>query len=194
MAQSPPKVLLHFDLVISGADGTRYLARACGRENELGTWEGWLEFEPVAEGEILATPRETTQPDERAALYWATGLSEIYLHGALQRAIDAASQPTLYAVSEDSRPTYDRPAPDLTARTGLATPLRPRPVLDPFAVYLQGDQVLRDELRALDESHLRNIIRAYHLASDTSDLSGLAKDDLAKVIVEAVRTARPGGP
>jgi hypothetical protein len=68
-------------------DGVLYTAHVCGRPARH-VWEGWLEF--VAEGvtEVLRTPRETTQPDADALIYWATGLSPVYLEGAVQRALD----------------------------------------------------------------------------------------------------------
>jgi len=64
-------------------DGLTYAARAYGAENELGLWEGWLEFE--GPGGRLVTPRETTQPNLPDLEYWASGLSPVYLEGALER-------------------------------------------------------------------------------------------------------------
>jgi hypothetical protein len=54
-------------------------------------------------------------------------------------------------------------------------------VLDPFAVYRQGEHVLRRQLSALAPSHLREIIHTYQLGP--ADDSG----DLVERIVRAVR-------
>ena len=60
-----------------------------------GLWHGWLEFEPVDGCNVpaLQSPRETTQPNRTDAVYWATGLTAVYLEGALERAIRAATEP-----------------------------------------------------------------------------------------------------
>lgn len=79
--------LRSFEVPVLGEDGALYraTARVCERDDD-GLWEAWIEFE--SDGEIVATPRETTQPNREAALYWATGLSHVFLEGALVRALD----------------------------------------------------------------------------------------------------------
>lgn len=72
------------------SDGTLYRVAAVGRERPGGTWEGWLEFTPLPGGVPLVTPRETSQPNRKAAVYWAHGLEPIYFDGALERALRAA--------------------------------------------------------------------------------------------------------
>ena len=67
-------------------DGHAYRARALGRAREDGTWIGWLEFRPTDGGDPCHTDRETTQPNRLALRYWALGLDEVYLEGALVRA------------------------------------------------------------------------------------------------------------
>jgi hypothetical protein len=76
-------------VVTRRSDGARFRARAYGARRDDGTWEGWLEFTPAggAEGaRTLRTGQETSQPDRQALAYWASGLEEIYLEGALGRA------------------------------------------------------------------------------------------------------------
>jgi hypothetical protein len=73
------------DSVIS-PEGIRYRVHAYGSRNELGTWYGWLVFEPEGRGTRLRTDRETTQPERDDLVYWASGLEGIYLEGALARA------------------------------------------------------------------------------------------------------------
>ena len=67
-------------------DGTVYEAHVRGAARSDGTWVGWLEFHPVAGGPVLRTPRETSQPDRAALVYWAGGIEPSYLEGALERA------------------------------------------------------------------------------------------------------------
>lgn len=67
--------------------GTEYRVYAHGEQNELGSWYGWLVFEPVNGGPTLRTDRETTQPERDDLEYWASGLEPIYLEGALGRAV-----------------------------------------------------------------------------------------------------------
>lgn len=72
---------------VSSDDGTVYRAHILGRERSDGTWEGWIEFNPVGgQGVVLRTERETSQSDRDDLVYWAAGLEAIYLDGALRRA------------------------------------------------------------------------------------------------------------
>ena len=78
-----------FSESITGPDGVRYRVHAYGALNDLGTWNGWLVFEPEGGGRALRTDRETTQPERDDLEYWASGLEPIYLDGALGRAVPA---------------------------------------------------------------------------------------------------------
>jgi hypothetical protein len=81
-------VLVKFNNVVPGEDGRSWRAQACGRQAAENMWEGWIEFEPSDGGAEIRTPRETTQPNLEDLEYWATGLTEAYLEGALVRALD----------------------------------------------------------------------------------------------------------
>ncbi len=83
------EVFMEFQAPIIGSDGMVYRARACGREAPGGTagWEGWIEFFPVDGGPPLRSRRETTQPNRADTEYWATGLTPVYLEGALERTL-----------------------------------------------------------------------------------------------------------
>src|SRR5262245_10192028 len=96
-------ILLEFDKAVSAHDKTMYFARACADRAGDGTrnWHGWIEFIPVLGGAAIRTPRETTQPDRNSASRWATGLSRIYLEGALERALRAG---VTVAVRHPERP------------------------------------------------------------------------------------------
>ena len=119
------EVLVEYSDVVISAGTSRYMARACGTAVASGQWQGWLEFIDVDTGDAVRSPRETTQPNRTDTIYWATGLTPIYLEGALQRAL----HPTFRARPRpQATPAFDEPAPDLAART--ASPRQhPQPVL-----------------------------------------------------------------
>jgi hypothetical protein len=104
------QVVSAFSEVIRTTDGTSYTVTACGRERSDGTWEGWLEFAPDDASPVLRTRRETSQPNLTDLRYWATGLTPVYLEGALARALEAPPPAQSPAVPET--PAYDAPAPD----------------------------------------------------------------------------------
>ncbi len=81
------EILVKFDESIPRSDGVEYFAQAMTRKRDDGLWEGWLEFRPVSgESDSVSSGRETTQPNRNAVMYWAQGLSRVYLMGALERA------------------------------------------------------------------------------------------------------------
>jgi hypothetical protein len=103
------EVLAELDFVLAADDGTRYRPRVCGGPMDDGLWQGWIEFVPLAGGDVLRSPRETTQPNRTDAAYWASGLTAVYLEGAFER----ARHPILpRPAPPPSRPAYDAPAPD----------------------------------------------------------------------------------
>jgi hypothetical protein len=184
------EVFMEFEAPVRDEGGREYVARACGRECEDGHWEGWVEFVPLAGGVVVRSPRETTQPNRTDTRYWATGLTAIFLEGALRRALKPIE---IVERVVDVRPVYDQPAPDrvLVSVSGRAGK-RARAVLNPFQVYEQGEEFLRAELSALDGPRLRDIIRVYALSEgDTSDLMRVSEAELTDMIVAAVR--RHGG-
>lgn len=84
------EVLLRFQQSIV-MNGLQYQAQACGAPLDDVLWEGWIEFVPVGGGPMLRSPRETTQPNRVDTEYWATGLTPVYLEGALARALASKS-------------------------------------------------------------------------------------------------------
>ena len=66
--------------------GRRYVARSYGACRPDDLWDGWFVFFPLDGGRTLATDRETTQSTLAAVRYWASGITTIYLDGALERA------------------------------------------------------------------------------------------------------------
>jgi hypothetical protein len=179
------EVLLQFEGEIVGADGRAYVARACGRQAASGLWEGWIEFDPGDGTAVLRTPRESEQPNRKDLEYWVTGLTRAYLQGALSRAADPRL-PDLRPRAVASETVYEGPAP--AGVRPPAGPIRPHGVLNPFEVYAQGERVLRQALGALDEGHLRDLVRAYGLVGEEEvDLLSLRRPALADLIVAAVR-------
>jgi hypothetical protein len=200
------EVLVQFDDAVVGPDGRSYTPRACGTEVE-GMWQGWVEFTLVGNGETHRTTRETTQPNRTDLLYWAEGLTHVYLEGALRRALDPQPMSAAREREVDARPAYERPAAELSSRRSPEPPSRGRAILDPFAVYAQGERVLRQELGALDLGHLRDIAR-FHALLERQTVEGMREPALIDAIVEATAEiferahsstgsgtgARPAGP
>ena len=175
------EVLADFDIRLPGPDGRVYEPQACGRAREDGLWEGWVEFAPD-QGPPLRTARETTQPNREDTVYWAQGLTTAYLEGALQRALGDRPRVPVKAESAGA-PAFEGPAPELS-RSARA---QPRPVLDPFRVYGEGVEVLRAQLRALSEPHLRTIVRAHGFTpKDLAALDALTRAELTELIIRGV--------
>ncbi|MFL6193248.1 MAG: hypothetical protein ACJ75H_03700 [Thermoanaerobaculia bacterium] len=175
------EVLVQFQEPLSSPDGVFYTARVCGRPAADGGWEGWIELIPEDGSTPLRSQRETRQSDRDALLYWATGLTQVYLEGSLQRTLEPFRPPRQALTVE---PAFDGPAPGPWSPTAPSA----QAVLDPFSVYVKGEELLRQELNALSEWHLRNIVRAYALLdADPSGLQGMPRAELAERIVLAVR-------
>ena len=88
------EVLVEFDTVLTAQDGSRWVPRACGGVADDGLWEGWMEFLPMDdEQEAARSQRETEQPNRADLMYWAQGLTVVYLEGSLERALRAPLLP-----------------------------------------------------------------------------------------------------
>jgi hypothetical protein len=175
------ELLTRFSDPIRSAEGRRYAAQACGAPNSDGLWEGWIEFIPVDGGPAVRSPRETTQPNRTDAEYWATGLTVVYLEGALTRAL---SPPPREVVPLPNRTIFDRPARSGSPRRATGR----EAILDPFSVYEKGELLLRQELGALSSWHLVNIVAAYDLSDTPSAvLNTMPGGALIDLIVAKVR-------
>lgn len=175
------EVLVQFTEPVIGSEGEVYTARACGSEMPDGLWQGWIEFLPHGEGKPVRTGRETTQPSRADVLYWATGLTAVYLEGALDRALRPARR---RAESIVPPPYFDGPAED---ELPPVAPVQDA-VLNPFSVYRKGEAILRNQLAALSPWHLVNIVRAHDLSDlDPLVLNGMSEVELIELIVAAVR-------
>jgi hypothetical protein len=172
------EVLIEYPHVIAGDDGRKYLARACGAQVSDNSWHGWIEFESTDGESVVRSPRETTQPNRSDAAYWATGITPVYLEGALRRALHPLVRPPAPPARE---PAFDGPAPD-------PAPMAPAvdAVLDPFSVYGKSEQLLRRQLSALSTWHLVNIVRVFGIRTD-ADPNRMAPSELIEAITAAAR-------
>lgn len=176
------EVLVEFDATIRAEDGGTYTAQACGAADERGLWHGWIEFTPADGGEPVRTPQETTQPNRPDLEYWAGGLTAAYLEGALERAV-GHELPKLRERAVPVSSHFDGPAPAAPHPAVGA----PQAVLNPFAVYGEGPDILRRQLAALTEDQLTNIVRAYALSDlGAVELDALRPPELIAIITSAV--------
>jgi len=183
------EVFVEYSDALTSDDGRTFIARACGAEMDDHRWQGWIEFVPADGGPVLRSGRETTQPNRADTEYWATGLTPVYLEGALERALN----PLPPKVSAPLPATvFDGPAGQ------LGDPAPPREsVLNPFSAYRNGERLLRNQLSALSSWHLVNIIEAYGLSEQrAADLDRTPAPVLVELIVSAVQKrvgAEPSG-
>ncbi|MEP7066727.1 MAG: hypothetical protein ABI889_11880 [Gemmatimonadota bacterium] len=171
------EILVRYTGLVQHDNGTSYRAQAGGAVGSDGLWEGWIEF-IGANGEALRSPRETTQPNHNALVYWAEGLSTAYLEGALRRALHALLEPNA-SVPLPEASIFSGPA----AKPAVVPP-PVRPVLDPFATHAQGEHVLRQQLTALSRDHLLAIISGYALPVEAESVT--TDRELVDEIVKAV--------
>ena len=173
------EALVEFDTIVRGPDGTRWAPRACGGIAADGLWEGWIEFTPTHESiDPVRTRRETEQPNRDDLMYWAQGLSQAYLEEALRRALEPP--PRARIVRGASPPHFTAPAPRLRADASAS----PRPILNPFEVYLQGEDVLVRALSALDVARIRDVAVAYGLVDGAAP--GASREELTAAIIDGV--------
>jgi hypothetical protein len=173
------EVLMSFDQPVLHETG-RYAARVVTRHAADGMWQGWLEFQPLDEDRaVIVGPVETTQPEREHVRYWATGLTEVFLDGALTRALS----PLTVRVPVPEIAASDAPAPRIHAvPVGRPTP---EAVLDPFEVGARNLDILRQELDALNRPRLLNIIAAYDLNPAGEDIDWMSDAQLIQFIVTA---------
>jgi hypothetical protein len=176
------ETLLQFPRPIAAPDGTLYEARACGAAMAANMWQGWIEFVPLDGGAPIRSPRETTQPNRADTEYWATGLTDVYLEGALRRALE----PPVSVPTPPPQPSvFSGPAPSTLP---TSADVAPTSILDPFSVYEKGEALLRKQLGALSAWHLVNIAREYELTDlPVATLNTMPGVELIELIVASVR-------
>lgn len=181
------EVLVDFTDPVTSPEGKAYTARACGAEMANHMWQGWIEFLPRGEGKPVRSGRETTQPNRADTVYWATGLTSIYLEGALHRALNRLVRPVARDIPG---PVFDGPAPNV-----LEVDADAESILNPFSVYRKGESLLRKQLGALSGWHLVNIIRNHRLSNeDQTVLEAMPPAALVELIVNSVKAVESGAP
>lgn len=173
------EVLVSFDRPVSHATG-RYAARAVARHAADGMWESWLEFERLdADGSVVVGPVESRQPEREHVRYWATGLTPVFLEGALTRALS----PLTVEVRMPEVPASETPAPRI--HPVPEGPPAPEAILDPFELGARNLEILRQELGALNRPRLLNMIAAYDLNPAGEDVGWMSDAQLIAFIVTA---------
>ena len=181
------EVLVEFNVKLRGETGSLWTPRACGRLADDGLWEGWLEFIPNGPTDKpVRSGRETEQHDRNGVLYWAQGLTQVYLEGSLKRALAPVPKPARPAQLA-AEPIFDGPRPHSGA---AAMVTGRRPVLNPFEVHQQGEDILASELSALRAPRLRDIAIEFGFAS-VADAGAATEAQLAAMILAGVRRGRP---
>jgi hypothetical protein len=174
------EVLRTFEEQFVDRTGGVYTVHVVGAVAADDRWEGWLEFIPAdAPDEPVITEAESRQPKRSDLVYWATGLTPVYVQGAFDRARRRVVRSDAVAAT----PASHAPAPHVRRRP---TPPAAEAVLDPFDIGARSLDILRQELTALNRPRLMNIIAAYELNPAGEDLTTMTDNQLVHFIVTAV--------
>jgi hypothetical protein len=173
------EVLVRYVTKVRDANGTEWIPQACGGVASDGLWEGWIEF--VCDERAIRTGRETEQVNRDALVYWAEGLSEAYLEGALARATTTRTVIPREPRQSRAKPRFEAPATPPSPRAFQPT----HPILDPFSTFTQGEDLLRGQLTALSRDNLVAIAEGYALPIRVT--SDMRSRQLVDAIVEAVK-------
>lgn len=155
------------------AEGREFYVSVAGNPRLDGEWEGWLEYAPLDESEVLLTRTETTQSNRAALERWAAALTDTYVQGAFQRAVTATTDLL------GSRVVTRRA--DVAAAVESATTDLP----DPFELIQLGTDRMRGRLNALPRTTLLSIIAAFGLNPAGKSLTWLSDRQLVTFIVTA---------
>lgn len=149
------ELLQQFESPVLGRDAETYIAYLYGRQRPDRMWEAWIVFERARDAQRFATPVETTQSDAEAVLYWATGLSNSYFEGALDRAQRGAR--TMNKVVATPPPLVQGGV-DRSERNALLTELEST-ILGIFARYRQPRLLMQQVFDELPHAHA-DVVRA----------------------------------
>ena len=147
------RLLQEFERPIADSDGVLHRVFLYGRSRPADTWQGWLVFERTTDGRRFATDVETTQSNAEAVLYWATGLTDAYFDGALDR----ARNPRPHEPSAIAAPPQVVGSDSQTHRRRLAS--IERDVLDCFGRHRTRRLLTDDLFRELSHTHA-DVVRA----------------------------------
>ena len=143
------------------SEGREFYVSVVGNPRLDGEWEGWLEYVPFDESEVLLTRIETTQSNRAALERWAAALPDTYVQGAFQRTV--AATPDLLG----SRVMAHRAV--MAAVENATTDLP-----NPFELIQLGTDRMRARLNALPGVTLLSIIAASGLNPAGKSLTWLS--------------------
>jgi hypothetical protein len=153
-------------------DGREFYVSVVGDPRPDGEWEGWLEYVPLDDTDVLVTRIETTQSNRASLEHWADALTETYVQGAFHRGVPATADPLL------ARLVARRADPAAVMRATVELP-------DPFQLFELGSERMRARLSALPRSILLEIVTAFELNPAGKSLAWLSDRQLVTFIVTA---------
>jgi hypothetical protein len=171
MADPVHEIVFDLEPPVTAESGRRYRPVVVGTPAADGHWSAWLEFAAADSPEILRTGIETHQASEADLHRWAATLSDVYLKGALKRAV----------VSPQESAAHRRVLGQVQASIRGAAA-----AFDPFEFFALGEHVLRRELQQFTGAVLRAIVINWALNPPGFDLSKFTKAQLVTFIVTAV--------
>jgi hypothetical protein len=176
MTESVREIVLDLEPAVTAENGRLYRASVVGTSAADGHWNAWLEFVEAESQEVLRTGIETHQASETDLHHWARTLSDVYLSGALDRAVPSRSETAAHRRAVKLAGGATRPE-----RAGA---------LDPFKLFALGEHVLQRELQLFKRAALRALITDHALNPAGLDLSKLTRAQLVTFIVTAIEVQR----
>ena len=167
------ELIAHLPFRVVDTQGREFYVSVVGDTRPDGEWEGWLEYVPLDDTDVLVTRIETTQPNRATLERWADGLTTFYVEGAFSRAVPDTS---------------DRLRPRIVATRAEAVAAAVRAMVDlpdPFELYTLGPDRMRARLSALPRVTLLEIITAFELNPAGKSLAWLSDHQLVTFIVTA---------
>jgi hypothetical protein len=168
----------HYEVLLDSATGS-YRARVYGDQMEDGRWGGWLVFIPVGGGRLIATGRETTQASLADLAHWSGGLSEVYLQGALARAL--ALQPEAELARELER----------LEKLEIAAEVRADTLERAAAAARTQSRVAEAAREHTEERLLETIADNAELEAEAHEQAAAASRSTADAADRALRTQKP---
>src|SRR5688572_17206200 len=92
MSESVHEIVLDLEPAVTAENGRLYRPSVVGKAAADGHWNAWLEFVDPGSQEVLRTGIETHQASEADLHHWARTLGDVYLRGALDRAVLSPSE------------------------------------------------------------------------------------------------------
>jgi len=159
----------HYDELVTSAAGS-YRARVYGMQQADGMWAGYIVFFAPGGWRAISTDRQTTQSTLAALSYWASGLTRLYLHGALDRAL--ALRPEVQLARELEQLEIAGAAAERRAAT-----------------LESATEAARKETRLAEQMRERAEERFLKTLADAAEMEARAHEDAAATAHETAATA-----